>query len=1481
MANFFSNLIEKTQTKVGQKLTGIQPENLLTPETQNRAKANGLPVIEAQPPKTNFFSDIAKSEPVKATKNFFTGLAKGIGELAVSPGYLADLATKDTKFESPLTPEQIEAEKKQLAPEGKTQEIAHAIGSLSPGGELVKPALEKSGVPSKVALGIGLGIDVLTPGPGELKTGKALKEAKVIKEAESVVHNISGEEFKIVDKGATHSMVRSQKTNELLTVPNEALESKFSIKKSVAPQVPDPLAQEARNKFGVRYGEEIKDKAIQLYREGKSSTQISKELGVSGDSVLTWTEKAGIKRTISQSTLLYEKDIPKVIELYKQGKNTTEISKELNLAPSSVARWVKEAGITRSNSEVQSILAELGKTNVLGVRSKVSTKFGTLNADSTYEAIRIKQLEADPNVVGIKRATRIPLGDGRHYIPDIEIKYKDGSTVIEEIKPVYKLGDEKIIAKEKAAREFLKDKNIEYRIVSENDIGIDAFKNANIDDFTFGSEEIKSRFANAIKKAQVKTKSQLADLYNNATKGIEEVSADIRPLPSKVAVPDEVSVRPDQTIPPTKIQPIEQPSTKMISGSDSLDTAYQKIDPTGTVKKVDSQLSPSDLNPKNSGAYKDFKNKVSDWWLNTREYVEDDWVRFKKLLKDPNVKVEDASNPYQKETLFHGKVSGRLDEGKEIVRKIDQDILETSKKLNVPDKQISDDVNRYLVARHAPERNASLGPRAAGMSDDEAKAIIKEIESSPAGAEVKRIADTVQDYNYKTLEILKEGGVIDDVLYNTLRKKYKNHVPLQRIFDDSESVDQFLTGRGFDVKGTGLKRAKGSEREVADILENVTANYEQAVIRAEKNVVDNATLKFARENKHLGIFEEIKPKAIGRSFKGDILMENIKDPSVLALRENGKPVYLKIKDPHMAAVLKGVNRQKVDGLLKFVASFTRFYSGLMTRFNPEFAFPNKIRDLQETMVYLASKNEIGFKGAAKAVTKDASSVKDVYDFIRGTDSAGAKIYKQMIADGGTTGGLGLSTRKQVELDLAQIRKLNRSTPRMAAKKVVDMVDNWNKLFEDSTRLSVYKQALESGLSRDRAAAMAKEASINFNKMGKGGPLINSLWMFSNASIQGSAKLLRSMKNPKVAGTVIAGVSGAVLATSEWNDRVDPDWRDKVSKWDRLNGLTVVLPGGSGDNFNYVTVPVSWGLKPIKVSAEYAMDTMNGKGEGFGGSMSAIVSSVLESYNPIGGTDLVSAGVPTLLDLPVDLARNKAWSGSKIRPDFDSSAPASTLYFRSLRESPLGRGFISATRGISEKTGGRIEISPADVNYAYQQLVGGTGRFLSKSVTSGTDLAKGELPPVREIPFASRFLRSVPNEETGKASGEANSIKRILSEQSRDRFYLKQDAEVMFEEMKKMPKEERAATWAKLAKEQPDIATKLSEIAKDQALGLNYTDRLVKQLGVENGERAKYLVAKFKEAKKEDRAEMWKDMVNKKLLTKDVIKQINYLLAKPK
>lgn len=863
------------------------------------------------------------------------------------------------------------------------------------------------------------------------------------------------------------------------------------------------------------------------------------------------------------------------------------------------------------------------------------------------------------------------------------------------------------------------------------------------------------------------------------------------------------------------------------------------------------------------------------------ENIQNEQERVRKLVDRKDVIVDDVSDPYLKATLYPGRVGEKIKQGKDEVEAIIKEMKKTSSKLKTDLPSIRKEVNDYLYYKHAPERNAVLGKKAAGITTEEALEGLRKIESSPEGAKIKELADRVRNLNEQTLDVLRQSGVISDELYTTLRKKYKNHVPLNRIFEESEDVGAILSGRGFDVRSTGIKRAKGSEREVDDILENVVTNYEQAILRSEKNIVDQATLAFARKNKDaLGNLLEIKkPKAIGKDFKGRILTEKTNDPTVLQLFENGKPVWIKINDPHLAIALRNVGREKLGGLLNAVASFTRLYSGLATRFNPEFALPNKIRDLQETAVYLASQKGVGFSGATKTASRDLlqQNTKAVLDGIRGKNTEGARLYKELKELGGTTGGFGLSTKQQVELNLKDLEKLANSKTKRIGDNLVKYIDNWNTIFEDSTRLSVYRQALKQGLSKERAAFLAKEASINFNRMGKGGPIINALWMFSNASIQGTTKMIRALKNPKVLGATVSAVGSATAVVNQWNDRIDPEWRDKVSKWDRLNGLPIVLPNEEGDGAKYFTIPVSWGIKPIKVMSDYAYDAVSGNKFDTKTMIEDTLTSMLEAYNPVGGSDFVSAISPTILDVPFEINRNRAWHGNKIKPDYDANAPADIQYFDSLGETKTGQAAISISELLQSKAG--ISVSPADMKYAFEQYVGGAGRTISKTLNTITGAAGGELPPIDEYPMLSRFYRERTEEEVGAgAGGQTQDIKEILETQSRERFRLKEEAEKKFDELSKLSKDEANAKAREIKKDNPELFSKLKDIKEEKALGLNYTERLIKQLGVENGERAKYILTQVDELKtKEEKNEYIRNLREKKVISDKVFEQLKYFL----
>lgn len=892
------------------------------------------------------------------------------------------------------------------------------------------------------------------------------------------------------------------------------------------------------------------------------------------------------------------------------------------------------------------------------------------------------------------------------------------------------------------------------------------------------------------------------------------------------------------------------------------EASKQTKDPPSVVKKVADTLSET-------------KTKLVEYWQNEHE-------RIRKLVDTKGAIVDDLSDPYLNATLYPGRVAEKINQGKKEAEVLIKDMKKVADEFKTDLATMRQQVNDYLYFRHAPERNAALGEKAAGVTDEEARVGLQAIENSPQGAKVRELAERAAKLNEQTLDLLKNADVISEDLYKTLREKYKHHVPLNRIFEGEEDIGGVMAGKGFDVRSTGIKSAKGSEREVDDILTNIITNFEQAVLRSEKNIVDQSTLYFIRNNQDLfgDLFTVTKPKPVGESFSGGVLREKTNDPTILQLFEDGKPVWIKINDQNLAIALRGVGREKLGTFLNAIGTFTRLYSGLATRFNPEFALPNKLRDLQETAVYLSSREGVGFSGATKTVARDLAqqNTKAVFDYLKGKDTAGARMYKELKEMGGTTGGFGLSTRGEVELSLKKLEQLANSRVKRIGSNLIDYIDNLNSIFEDSTRLSVYRQALAQGLSKERAAFLAKEASINFNRMGKGGPIVNALWMFSNASIQGSAKMLRALKNPKVLGATMLTVGGAVAAVNQWNDQVDPEWRDKVTKWDRLNGLPLVLPNPDGEGVKYITIPVSWGIKPIKVMADYAYDSLSGQGFDINKFANDTVGSMLNAYNPVGGTDWVSAAVPTPLDIPVEIARNQSWSGSKIKPDYDKNAPADVQYFSSIKDTKTGQAAISISEILQSKA--NILVSPADIKYAVEGYAGGIGRATSKTANTILGVLGGTPAPIDEYPILSRFYRERSEEEVGQgAGGSTEDVKGLLEKQSRDRFKVKEEAEKVSDELDTLSQEERVKRAEQVYNENPELYAKLKDIRADKKLGLTYTERQIKQLGVDNKERAKFILQKASEFKsKDERNNYLKDLYEKKILTDEVFEQMKELKA---
>jgi hypothetical protein len=206
----------------------------------------------------------------------------------------------------------------------------------------------------------------------------------------------------------------------------------------------------------------------------------------------------------------------------------------------------------------------------------------------------------------------------------------------------------------------------------------------------------------------------------------------------------------------------------------------------------------------------------------------------------------------------------------------------------------------------------------------------------------------------------EEKGLID-----TWRKTYKKYVPLFREDDDFVTPPGTQMGSGFRVKGGTSKRATGSTKQVSNIVGNIIAQRERAIVREEKMKVGRALYGMAIKHPNPDFWYAFNPDAVKskKAAKEELQKFGVKDvDAVMALidaprtpyidektgqvgyrlspitlqQHNAFPVRINGKDRYiffnqnnpqalrMAKTLGEIDTDKLDMISNFVGQFTHF-----------------------------------------------------------------------------------------------------------------------------------------------------------------------------------------------------------------------------------------------------------------------------------------------------------------------------------------------------------------------------------------------------------------------------------------------------------------------------------------------------------------------------------------------------------------------------
>lgn len=781
--------------------------------------------------------------------------------------------------------------------------------------------------------------------------------------------------------------------------------------------------------------------------------------------------------------------------------------------------------------------------------------------------------------------------------------------------------------------------------------------------------------------------------------------------------------------------------------------------------------------------------KAQDKMLSVKEMLE--------VIKDSGGQVTDLTDPYLIEQLYHGRVVERIEKREQDLYLPLMNAIQNSPRVSLKD------VEDYLYARHAPERNAELraaGSEAvdpSGMSDAEAAEIMNQMRIDGKLPELERIAGMADAITANTTQTRIDGGLLSGE--QAAASPYQNYMPLRGFAQEDldpelpfEENMRARSGRGFSVAGREDLRPTGRDRKAGDILGHLFLQNEEAVIRAEKNRVAQSLMGLIEANPGTGFGEILQGVPTRRTRGSDGRVRNTTDlsyrqrPDIVVAKVDGREVVMQVEDPRVARAVKMDYPSTSGPFINILGKFNRFLATINTAWSPEFVVSNFARDLQ-TAGILAQQYDV--PGLTRNIVKDIpGALRGIRAVLREGDTSDrwSKAFMDLREDGGTTEFLGIrdleSQIAKIRGDLGAVNAPRFRKGRQILSSVAKFAEDYNKVVENGARLAAYVNARNAGVSREQAAFLAKNLTVNFNKGGEWKSLMNSMYLFYNASLQGTMVMmngLRSKRVQKIVGGIVAAgavqdMTNRLMSGDEDNNGI-LDY-DEIPDYVLEHNLVLMDPLGIMGSNKYLAIPMPYGFNAFYNTGRNMSAVLGGSTRWTPmKAATSIASSFVNSFNPLGGTEsFLNFVSPTIVDPIVDLYENRDFAGRAIvpeRPGFGVPTPQSQLYWNSTAEP-----FKWVTEQLNALTGGNavragmIDISPEVLEHAYDYALGSLGAFVMRTGNAAAQGLSGDLDEIEigQIPFIRRVVGSV-TERANQETYYRNSEEVLLVDKEREFF----------------------------------------------------------------------------------------------------------------
>lgn len=769
--------------------------------------------------------------------------------------------------------------------------------------------------------------------------------------------------------------------------------------------------------------------------------------------------------------------------------------------------------------------------------------------------------------------------------------------------------------------------------------------------------------------------------------------------------------------------------------------------------------------------------KVGEETVNTRRNIEDKYIDLKLLQRA----IEETGGviPERQDAYLHVRqyVRRTSDQLKRFQNNGVKPIVNALNESGVT----LEEANDWLYARHVwldrvndrlknlpANRDKPNNEALSGMSDADAKAILKKHAGNEKLQELGKLVDRMTKF---TRSRMVDGQLVPKGMVELWEKTYSHYVPLMR----DEEKGGIRKSRGFVVRGQESKQRTGSERRAVNILENIFAQAESTIIRAEKAEAARALYRLAKANPNPDLWKVRKNKVTLKINEETGLMEwevdklHREKDHVLIVKLNGEEHLIEFNENNPSAVeiakaLKNLDAPQIPKVISLAGEGTRYIGKWLTTRNILFASRNFLRDVQHALFNLSDTPISGKEGQ---VLKNLPQAAIGYiHAMRGkeSDDKYTSYAHEFMEAGGETGFIrSMTSIDDYRADLErQIKEMNQENvdPRKWWRLTWEAVENANNVIENSTRLAVYIVARENGISIRKAAMIAGEITVDFNKRGKWSGWMNSLWMFSNANIQGHARMLAALKHSKKARILAASLVGAGFVMSfaaramlGKDDETGQDVWDEISDFDKERNWIIPIPWKGGKE-PFVRVPMAQGLHVLP-NVGRALEEMIFSSKKLNPieKMLRLALLTVDAFNPFGAAGSLGQFIaPSAAKPIIQIAENKSFTGLPLhRGDAPFGGYNAPAYSKAYRNTP--KHWTAMSKWLNNITGGddvssgHVDIAPETLRLAITSYLmpGVSSQIVDPVFSLATKALGDEAISVKDIPGLSSFVGLAPDE----------------------------------------------------------------------------------------------------------------------------------------